>query len=393
MSRQTLLFGGDFIVGRQPEKYIAGITGLLSGADFRMFQLEGPYLDAPVENSSPDCSTAVLAPVEGLVDLVTLAGNHFYDYGEAGVRDTIAWCERSGIAHTGGGANAAEAKAPGFVEKGGVRVGVLAYNCVGSKKTFASADRGGAAGINFIRGFVPCSMLDQTHTRLENDIWELKKPIPVSEDCMGYNFVDVESWLEFAEDVRRARAQCDVLLVYFHKGYVHCPVTVAPWERLLSHIAVDNGADAVMATHSHVAHGVEMYKGRAIYHGLNNLVMYTPQLSPAFKGKIQGGKESNNAEWIKNRVERFGFIPDPDYPTYPFRPESVYCPVAKLVLEDGKVASYRMVLLKVEKDGAPYVHGHTAVGQEIFDYMQRITDEAGLNAKLAWDGDEVVIGE
>lgn len=391
MERQTLLFGGDFIVGRNAENYLHGITGLLENADFRMFQLEGPYLDTPTENSPPDCDTAVLTPIVGKVDLVTLSGNHFYDFGEAGVRDTIAWCERNGIAHAGGGVNAKEAKAPAFVEKNGMRVGVLAYNCVGSKKSFASKERGGAAGINFTRGFVPCSMLDQTHTRLENDIWELKKPTHVDEDCMGFNFVDVDSWLEFAEDVRQAKIQCDVLLVYFHKGYVHCPVTVASWERLLSHIAIDNGADAVMATHSHVAHGVEMYKGKAIYHGLNNLVMYTPQLSPAYKGKIHGGANSNNAEWIKNRVERFGFIPDPEYPTYPFRPESVYCPVAKLILEEGKVVSYRMVLLKVEKDGAPYVHGHTEIGQEIFDYLQNITKEAGLNAIFSWDGDDVVI--
>ena len=391
MKTLTLLFGGDFIVGRDAEKYLRGVTELLDRADLRMLQLEGPYLDSPADGATPDCATASLEALKGRIDLVTLAGNHFYDFGESGVRDTIAWCERSGIAHVGGGRNAAEAKAPAFVEKDGVRVGVLAYNCVGSKMSFASADRGGAAGIDFIRGFVPCSMLDQTHTRLENDVWELKKPIRVDEDCMGFNFVDPESWLEFAEDVRQAKARCDVLLVYFHKGYVHMPVTVAPWERLLSHIAIDNGADAVLATHSHVAHGVEMYKGRAIYHGLNNFVMYTPQLSPAYQGKIQGGAESNNAEWIRRRVERFGFVPDPEYPTYPFRPESVYCPVAKLILADGAVSSYRMVLMKVEKDGAPYVHGHTATGQEIFDYMQRITEEAGLNARFRWDGDEVVI--
>ena len=138
---------------------------------------------------------------------------------------------------------------------------------------------------------------------------------------------------------------------------------------------------------------MEMYKDKAIYHGLNNLVMYTPQLSPNFKGVVHGGKESNNAEWVKSRIERFGFVPDPDYPTYPFHPESVYCPVAKLVIEDRRIESYRMLLMKVEKDGLPYPHGQDAIGQEIFDYMQRITDEAGLNAKLHWDGDEVLITE
>ena len=391
MSRQTLIFGGDFTLGKSPETFMKGVNALLDGADFRMFQLEEPFLDTLVEGAPPERSTKTLDVVLGKVDLVTLSGNHFYDYGEAGVNDTIAWCERNGIAHAGGGSNAALAKQPAFVEKGGVRVGVLAYNCVGSKKVFASEDRGGAAGLNFIRGFVPCSMLEQTHTRLERDIWELKAPQHIDEDCMGFNFTDEEACMAMAEDVRRAKARCDVLIAYFHRGYVHRPVTVAPWERLISHIAIDNGADAVMASHSHIAHGVELYKGKPIYHGLNNFVMYVPQLSPNFKGQVHGGKDSNNAEWVKKRVERFGFVPDPEYPTYPFHPESVYCPVAKLILEDGKLASSRMVLMKVERDGVPYVHGRGAVGQEIFDYMQRITVEAGLNGRLSWDGDEAVL--
>lgn len=393
MSKQTLIFGGDFTLGKDPEFYMQGVNDLLDSADIRMFQLEEPFLDELVEGAPPERLTKTLDCVIGKVDLVTLPGNHFYDFGEPGVKDTIAWCERNGIAHAGGGFNSADAKKPAFYEKDGVKIGVIAYDCIGSKKVFASEDRGGAAGINFIRGFVPCSMLDQKHTRLEHDVWELKKPIPINEDCMAFNFIDVDAYMEFAEDCRQAKAQCDLLIVYFHKGYVHRPVYVAPWERFLSHIAIDNGADVVMASHSHIAHGVEMYKGKAIYHGLNNFVMYVPQLSPNFKGQVHGGKDSNNQEWVKKRVERFGFVPDPDYPTYPFHPESIYCPVAKLIIEDGKISSYRMKLMKVEKNGVPYVHGQGETGQEVFDYMQRITTEAGLNGKLSWDGDDVVISE
>lgn len=388
---QTLLFGGDFTVGRNAEKYLPDVKRLMEKADFRMFQLEEPFLKTLRENATEDCLTENLEPIVGMVDLVTLAGNHFRDFGEQGVEDTLDWLDAHGIRHCGGGRNIFQASEPAFVEKDGVRVGVLAFNAIGSKKHFATEDDGGTAAVNFIRAFVPESMLDQRRSRLENDIWELKNPIPIHEDCRGFNFPDAASWLEFSERVYAARQQCDVLLVYFHKGYVHRPVFVDAWERLLAHMAIDNGADAVMASHSHIAHGVEMYKGRAIYHGLNNLVMVTPQLSPQFKGVVPGGADSNNAEWVRKRVERFGFVPDPEYPTYPFHPESVYCPVAKLELENGKVASYRMVLMKVEKDGVPYLHGNTPTGNEILDYMRRITEEAGLNAKFAWDGDEVVI--
>jgi poly-gamma-glutamate synthesis protein (capsule biosynthesis protein) len=156
-------------------------------------------------------------------------------------------------------------------------------------------------------------------------------------------------------------------------------------------MAVDNGADTVIGTHSHILHGLEMYKGRAIYHGLNNFIMYTPQLSPLYKGQVKDTATSHNAEWVKKRVERFGFVPDPEYPTYPFHPDSVHCACAKLIIREGKIAEYRLVPMLVEKDGAPCVHGCDEKGRATADYLRRITAEAGLNARLRWAGDELVV--
>ena len=399
MARQTLIFGGDFSIPSSdpvltPAKLCEGISGLLDSADFRMFQLEEAYLKTPLSNSVEGNLVKSLDPIKDRVDLVTLSGNHFYDFKESGVQDTIAWCEENGIAHAGGGMNEAEARKPAFVEKGGVRVGVLAYNAVGGKQQFAGPDQAGTAPINFFRAYTPVEALSwekQREEKQEFDNWRFKEPIHFDADFMGENYVDPSALIKMAEEVRAAKAQCDVLIVYFHKGYVHRPVLVADWERLISHIAIDNGADAVMGSHSHVSHGFELYRGKAIYHGLNNFVMYTPQLRSDYKGKVHG--DSHNAEWVKQRVARFGFVPDPEYPTYPFQPESIYSPAAKLVIEDGKIVSYRVVLMLTEKSGIPYVHGQDKVGQEIFDYLQRITAEAGLNAKLSWDGDEAVLSE
>ena len=397
MKRQTLVFGGDFSIPSSdpvltPEKLCEGVKDLLAGADFRMFQLEEAYLKKPVERSVPGNLVKSLDPVIGLVDLVTLSGNHFCDFGEAGMRDTLEWCRDNGIASAGGGLTEEDARKPAFVEKDGTRVGVLAYNAVGGKQQFAGPGFAGTAPINFNRAYRQVSMLSfeaQRQGKIEFDNWSLKQPVELSGQFMGANYVDPSALLQMADEISAAKAQCDVLIVYFHKGYVHRPVEVADWERLYSHIAIDAGADAVMASHSHVSHGFEIYKGKPIYHGLNNFVMYTPQLAPGFTGKVHG--DAHNSEWVKNRTARFGFVPDPEYPTYPFRAESVYCPVAKLVIEDGKVVSSRVVLMKTEKSGIPYVHGNTEVGREIFDYMQKITDEAGLNARLSWDGDEAVL--
>jgi poly-gamma-glutamate capsule biosynthesis protein CapA/YwtB (metallophosphatase superfamily) len=391
----TLVFGGDMSVGENAADYFRGVETLLAQADFRMAQLEEPYVSSETEFAGKNRTTAALAPLVGKFDLLTLSGNHFYDFGERGVADTVAWCRQNNIVPCGGGINEEEARKPGFVEKNGLRVGVLAYNAVGPKTSFAGPDKGGCAYVDFTRGYIPMSELNQRNTRLENDTWALKEPFNLSEPCMGFNFPSCKSYDALAADVAAARAACDVLLVYFHKGLVHQPARLADYERFLSHVAIDNGADAVMATHSHVARGIEMYKGRAIYHGLNNFIMWTPQLSPRFQGKICDTKDSDNAAWIQARVKRFGFVPDPDYPTYPFHPESVYCYVAKLVFEGtGKNSiSYRVIPMKVECDGVPYVHGDTPMGQECLDYLRKITEAEGLNTVYRWDGDEIVVSE
>lgn len=396
-SQLSLLFGGDFSVGKDSATYLEGVNDLLDSADVRMFQLEEPYTKELLESAGPYKVTSVLDPIIGKVDLVTLSGNHFYDYGEIGVHDTIEWCHDNGIVCVGGGSTAEEARQPGFFEKDGVRIGVLAWNVIGSKYTFATPNRGGTNGLQFTRAWVPESQLDQTtkQLRIEFDTHSLKEPVEFSEKFWGHNYLEPSALLQMADDIRAAKAQCDVLIAYYHMGYVHQPVIVNDWERLIAHMAIDAGADAVTASHSHVAHGVEVYRDAPIFYGLNNFVMWVPQLSPNFKGKIPGDKDSGNEEWIKARVKRFGFVPDPEYPTYPFHPESVYCPVAKFIIEkdaDGAhIAQTRMVLMKTEKSGIPYVHGQDEAGRETLNYMQSITQKAGLNAVFDWDGDEVIV--
>lgn len=387
----TLIFGGDTSIGTDSEWMFRYVDPMLQAADLRMVQLEEPFVKQETEAAGPDRTTAALAPLRGRLELVTLSGNHLYDLGEQGVRDTIDWCRENGIACCGGGSDLAEAEAPAFVEKNGVRVGVLAWNAVGPKSSFASERKGGGAYVDFIRGYVPL-LGEEDPARLENDVWSLKQPFRLDGAYLGRNFVDPASLERMAAHIAAARQQCDILIAYFHKGYVHRIAEVADYERLLSHIAIDNGADTVIGTHSHVLHGVELYKGKAIYHGLNNFIMWTPQLSPLYKGKVTDTATSHNAEWVAKRVERFGFVPDPDYPTYPFHPDSIHCACAKLVIREGRVAEYRLIPMLVEKDGAPRVHGNDEAGNATLAYLRRITEDAALNARYRWDGDELVIG-
>ena len=45
----------------------------------------------------------------------------------------------------------------------------------------------------------------------------------------------------------------------------------------------------------------------------------------------------------------------------------------------------------IDKQGRPEILKHDDRGQQIFEYMEKITREADLNAGYEWDGDEVLI--
>lgn len=202
-----------------------------------------------------------------------------------------------------------------------------------------------------------------------------------------------DGYLRMQEQIYALRSKCDVLSVYFHKGVVHKPEIVPPYERLISRVAIDSGADVVFASHAHILRGCEFYKGKPIYHGLNNFVAWVPLLSPNYKGKFTKTEYSDQEEWNRNRVKRFGFIPDPDYPTYPFHPEAIYTVAAKCIITGGKITENRLIPIIYEKSGIPYVVTRSSGGERVMDYMQKITDSQGLNARYQWDGDEILMLE
>ena len=387
--KQTLLFGGDTSVGRNSAEYLSGVMPLLKDADIRMLHLEEPFVKVQSEKSGADRTTASLAPLVGNVDLMTLCANHLYDFGELGVADSLDWCHENGIATSGGGRNLEEAEKLAIVERDGVRYGVLSYNAIGPTTSFADTDKGGCAYVGFRRAYILDTEKDwRNQHRLEYDIHSIREPVELSGQAMAHNFPDITSWDKVAKQIADARSKCDVLTVYFHKGYVHRVAQLADYEKPLCHMAVDNGADVVVSSHSHQLRGVELYKGKAIYHGLNAFVMWVPQLSPQFKGKIIG---DGNEEWIKARIKRFGFVADPEYPTYPFHPDAIYCMAAKCIVENGRIVENRLVPIVVEKSGIPYPHGNDEKGQAFLDYLNRITKEEELDTQYIWDGEELII--
>jgi poly-gamma-glutamate synthesis protein (capsule biosynthesis protein) len=185
------------------------------------------------------------------------------------------------------------------------------------------------------------------------------------------------------EDIRNLRPQCDILIVSLHKGIVHVPIKLAAYEQQVSYAAIDAGADLVVGHHAHILKGIEVYKGKVIFHGLCNLVNYRPGLAP------RANEDPNS--WVRRRREIFGFEPDPEYPTYPFHPEAINTIIGKCLIKDKKIVQTSYLPCLVNKQGQPEVLKRDARGEKVFEYMNKITKEAGLNAKYEWKDDEVLV--
>ena len=232
-------------------------------------------------------------------NLCTTAGNHAHDNGVPGIVDTIAHLKERGIAVTGSGRTLPEAKAPAVVTRKGVTVAVLAYNAVGPREGWATSKKAGVSYVNIL-----------TH----------HEPSPRATPGLPatiYTFPEPESLKQMQSDIAALRPHCDILLVALHKGMVHLDSVIQMYEIPLSHAAIDAGADAVIGHHAHILRGIEVYRGRPIYHNLGNFVCVTHALTPT-----ADNDSPERLAWIASRKKLFGFEPDMTMPYYPFNPDS-----------------------------------------------------------------------
>jgi len=298
--------------------------------------------------------------------MATLAGNHINDSGPAGIEDTVATLRGLGIVTTGAGNNLAEAKAPAILERKGTRVGLLSYNCVGPRESWATSAKAGCAYVKVL-----------TH-------YELDYAAPGGPPTI-YTFAAEESLEAMCAEIHALRQCCDIAVVALHKGMGHTPAQIVMYERSIAKAAIDAGADVVIGHHAHILRGIEIYHGKPIYHGLGNFVTVTKALSTAQTDSPE------RLAWALRREKLFGFKPDPTMPTYPFHPESrntiiARCAVtAKGLVEAGFIPCYIDQLARPQP-----LQAHNG-GQAVVDYVAKISAAAGLAIQLEWIDDWVAV--
>jgi poly-gamma-glutamate synthesis protein (capsule biosynthesis protein) len=365
----TLLATGDLIIDEpDPASYFEPSTDVLHAADIVVGHVEVPFTLRRQGTPSIPLAARDPAKLQALADagihVASLSANHLYDEGEDGVHDTVAGlCER-GILPFGAGANLAEARRPVVVDRGGVRFGFLSYNLVGPRETWAGPRKAGGAYVYILSSY------------------ELDHATPGGKPNV-FTGAEAETLLRMTEDIGALRDQCEVLSVSMHKGTVHTPALVNAYEKQVARAAVDAGADVVIGHHAHLLRGIEVYKGKPIFHGLGNFVTVTHALSPV--------GVTDPSAWALRRLEMFGFVPDPDTPEYPFHPESRHTMLARLTVDTDGAVQAGYVPCVINQRSQPEPARRTEGGQAVFDYVEHITRAAGFDTRFTWRDDVVVV--
>jgi poly-gamma-glutamate capsule biosynthesis protein CapA/YwtB (metallophosphatase superfamily) len=347
------IFTGDLVLDEpNPDHWLSGIAPATRRADVSIGHLEVPHTsrgaellgDVPAPGADPHHLAAL---ARAGFDAVTLAGNHIADCGAVGIADTRNELERLGIACCGAGADLHEARRPAILHISGRSIAVLSYNCVGPENGWASADRAGCA-------YVRVDTADGT---------------PIT-PAASLHTAEPASLAAMQRDIAAAVTDNDFVVVALHKGLVHTPSRLAPYERPLAHAAIDAGAHAVISHHAHLIRGMEFHRNRPIFHGLGNGCVVTRALSPA-------QDHPTRAAWAQKRKQLFGFEPDPAFTLAPFHPDAVNAMLGRLRWHDDGTIEAGFLPVRVDAPGRP-VLADPAAAAEITDYIGRITTAAGL---------------
>jgi len=204
-------------------------------------------------------------------NLLSLSGNHAFDLGAPGIRNTLQELNRRGIAHAGTGANLADAVAPAYLHVANMTVALI----------------GSASGLITPGGNATAERPGVNELRVN----AAGRPNEATADLPGAaaNAPDPEDAARILSSIRTARQHADLVIVYQHnhvfgdKAFATLfnegmPERLAPdpWLVKWTHAEVAAGADIVVMHGAPLLHGVEIFQGRPIFYDLGNFIYNLP---------------------------------------------------------------------------------------------------------------------
>ena len=232
-----ILIAGDFCPrGRMVPEIEGGDYATLLGeakpvieqADYAIVNFECPITqgsEKPISKCGPNlhCTEKGIEAVKWAgFNCVTLANNHFLDYGCEGVANTLDACKKYGIDTVGGGLTLDDADKILYRKIRGKTLAVI--NCCEHEFSIATSTSAGSNPLNPVQQYYA---------------------------------------------IKEARAKADCVLVIVHGGHEHYQLPNTRMQETYRFF-VDAGADAVVNHHQHCYSGYEIYQDKPIIYGLGN---------------------------------------------------------------------------------------------------------------------------
>lgn len=217
----------DLIEKNQPQGILKEFIKYINDADLSITNLETSIISDSHKPSSKignniGTSKKTLTYLKDIgFDLVTLANNHFMDYGAESASYAFDMIKKSGLGYVGAGKNEEDAVHPFICQTSDVKIGII-----------------NACEHEFIgyRHSIHCNEIDVVS--LCYQISNLKKEV-------------------------------DRIILIFHGGDEHSQLPRPNMVKLYRFL-IDQGADVIVNHHQHCYSGYERYNGGLIFYGLGN---------------------------------------------------------------------------------------------------------------------------
>ncbi|WP_131114393.1 CapA family protein [Lichenihabitans psoromatis] len=301
MSSLSIVLAGDICPTRRlgpfaPE--VEAVFALIRAADLAVGDFEMPLTTAgtPVQKllnlrANPEIAQDIPALGFGIL---TLANNHAVDYGWTALDGTARLLQERGLQTIGVGTDRAAAALPAIRTVRGARIGVVAFSCLTPTGMGASDERPGISAIHI-------------ETAYEIDPWyQMEEPGDPSVVTVRTRVRDADRiWVE--QTVRKAKADCDVLIVSVHWGFGSGD-ELAEYQEPLGRAFIEAGADVVHGHHPHAIHPVGFHHGKPILYGLSTLV--GQQVFMPASDQVQALWAAMSADGIVAELRLDGGVPD-----------------------------------------------------------------------------------
>ncbi len=234
----NLLIAGDFCPNSRVKKLIdsedynivfENIKPIVNGSGYSVLNLECTIVSdentSPIDKCGPNLkqSPKVLDSIKFAgFNCVTLANNHFSDFGHEGAIQTLRALENAGLDYVGGGKNLSDAAKILYKKINGHTLAVV--NFCENEFTIATSTSGGANPLNPVDNFYK---------------------------------------------IQEAKRNANYVIVIIHGGPEHYQLPTPRMQKTYRFF-VDAGADVVVNHHQHCYSGYEIYKEKLIFYGLGN---------------------------------------------------------------------------------------------------------------------------